>query len=756
MKFGKSKLSKNQYILSKLEKSTLYYDRRLDRQAITPIPLREYVRGVKHLYLKQIPSALTLRKAGSRLSNEVRPYLVENGFFFNLRGEAEEDPTPLLCAMSGSGLDEASTMDTSDDIPFTEMPRSRVHYDDPWKILAGWAYASQYMEERPTINVWAQGCHRLQGRLRADLLGSDRKNSTWFTQVKDHKEKMYLLLNHTHWGHRLQMVSYGSCPEVENTNFYKTLKHRISMFLNGRHDPLWTAGEKSIFIEGGDRNKTYRAQRLIEVLKTVDGIFLQRFLSYPEEVWDWLKYDEFVLQALSILITDEFFDGSITEYSLNEQNTRFEQLKRSRKWFKLVIHQDDPIPHFEEEAIPRWISCLLGSVWKKAIRTRGFQRLYLMGTLSQTRGSGTPPPLVVMRSKVKFLRSVAEPPPTITNTQRRLISAVMDDLIGGIPDHVFTGLSTKARVTVTGSACWEHTRSEGGTAQAVLDLMSRYNADKLVPVRDLETGDISECIHKDQFESVGTAVFWVCLEEVLLTPPEELRKVSLTVVREPAKARVVTKGHAALKIVLDTVSKICSHPLKKGMKSSESGMGKSHHGWNLFRDMFSGEMYDLLFTEDRKLREDDPYVDHISRIQTWEDVFFSSTDYQEATDRMIHTFSRIVGAKWMRKCGIPPILRGIVMAVCFQPRQVYFSATGPLSKIGYPVEDGLRRVTLNRGVLMGDPLTKVILHFANIVARRLGQTLTDGSIFRSFPNGYEAATAFHNEMWSEPHEGYPT
>jgi len=388
--------------------------------------------------------------------------------------------------------------------------------------------------------------------------------------------------------------------------------------------------------------------------------------------------------------------------------------------------------------------------WKRAMRHTGYSRLFLAGVLSQTRGSGTPPPLVVLRSKRKFIRSVAEAPPDMTRTQQNLVVAALHTVMGELPDHIFTGLETKARVTVTGSACWESTRAEGGTAQAVLEIMTKYDGDRMIPIIDLDTGENIEYRRKADFESIGTAVFWACLSEVMGEDPQYLSEVFLTLVKEPGKARVVTKGHAALKIVLDTVSKICAGPLKKGFKSSESGMGKSHHGWNLFRDMFSEEFEDILFSENRKLREEDVYVDHIERLVVWEELYCSSTDYQEATDRLIHLLGRIIGSVWMRKCGIPPVLRGIVMAICYRPRKVYFSASGALKTEGRPVEGDpdLRYVTLYRGVLMGDPLTKVVLHFTNIVARQLGQSMTDGSIFSHFPgNGYEAATHFHEAVW---------
>nr|UYL94518.1 MAG: RNA-dependent RNA polymerase [Leptosphaeria biglobosa narnavirus 3] len=730
------------YAYSRIEECTLHYDRRLERNVV-PNPLGPYVHGVHNLYLKQVPSCMTLRKAGGPVSKKVEPFLMEDGFLFpSLDNHGEKDPSPLehWLGEDDSFLDEDLE---EGDIPGVALSNDRDIYEDPFRVLAGYCFASQYCDVKPVINVWPGGCHRIQGKIRSDLVGSDRKNVTWFTQIQDDRERMHLITAHTHWGHRLQRARFSAKGEDPLRNFASTLFRRISFFLRGRHDPLWTEDETKSFSDYSvARNRTYRAQRFLEVLKTVDGMFLQRFLSFPEEVWDWEKFDLFTLQGISVLLTDEFFDGEISSLSLDEQTTHYEDLKRSRKMFKEVIHLDEPSGGISAmNDAPRWVSSFLRPAWDRAVRFEGFSRLFLAGTLSQTRGSGTPPPLVVLRSKRKFLSSVSEIPPEFTATQSALCAAAIDNVIGSIPDHIFTGLDTKARVTVTGSACWEATRKEGGTAQAILSLMTKYD-EMPIPVRDLDTGQAVEYTSKDNFTSIGTAIFFACLDEVLHMELEELRSVSLTMVKEPAKARTVSKGVACLKIVLDTVSKICSWPLKKGFKSSESGMGKSHHGWNLFKDFTSEEMYDLLFTEDRERRQEDVFNDHIDRVVSWQDLWFCSTDYQEATDRLVHALARLIARKWMQKCGIPQLLQGIVMGICFQPRKVYFTATGPLKDIGHLVEGDTRYITLYRGVLMGDPLTKVILHFANIISRNLGETLSSGEIFDSFLNGNEAKEAF--------------
>jgi len=742
MKLKHYKVLHSSFAYSHIEECMLYYDRR-SKSNVVPPSLEPYVQGTHNLYLKQIPSCLTLRKAGSRLSKEVEPFLLEDGFFNLSLDSAGLDSTPIEDALYKDDQDHEESHD-DDDVPVYQSTDSRAIYEDPFRVLAGYAFASQYCEGKPKVNVWPGGTHRLQDKITPALCNSDRKNVTWFTKITSHEEKMYLLFNHTHWGHRLQSARHAAKGvDPLRGNFANTLFRRISFFLRGRHDPIWTDEEVIAMADYSElRNKTYRAQRFLEVLKTVDGLFLQRFLSYPEEIWTWEKFDLFVLQAISILLTDEFIDGEVTDFSLDEQVTHYEELKRSRKWFKKVIHLDEPVSGLDTiNDVPRWVQSFLRPAWERAVRHEGFSRLYLAGTLSQTRGSGTPPPLVVLRSKRKFILSVDSPPPEVTPTQQALFEVAMDDVIGEIPDHIFTGLDTKARVTVTGAACWEANRREGGTAQAVLDLMAKYE-NMPIPIRDMDTGKIVSFKTKEQFESIGTAVFHACLDEVLHTSVEDLRKVHLTVVREPSKARVVTKGLAALKIVLDTVSKICSYPLKKGIKSSGSGMGKSHHGWNLFKDFSSEEMYNLLFTEDRDRRTEDTFNDHIDRVCRWQDLWFCSTDYQEATDRMVHAFARRIADKWMRKCGIPPLLQGIVLGVCFQPRTVYFTATGPLSKLGHAVDDQTRRCTLYRGVLMGDPLTKVILHFSNIVSRRIGEGIASGDIFRHFRNASECSESY--------------
>jgi hypothetical protein len=124
-------------------------------------------------------------------------------------------------------------------------------------------------------------------------------------------------------------------------------------------------------------------------------------------------------------------------------------------------------------------------------------------------------------------------------------------------------------------------------------------------------------------------------------------------------------------------------------------------------------------------------------------LYMSSTDYEEATDQMPLTVASDLGQAWMRKCGIPNLLRALVERTCYRPRTVYFYAEGVLKTVGLPTpHDGVRKVRLVQGVLMGDPLTKVVLHLTNVVARHAGSRLHDRDFYMRFPNGAAAADSF--------------
>jgi len=111
----------------------------------------------------------------------------------------------------------------------------------------------------------------------------------------------------------------------------------------------------------------------------------------------------------------------------------------------------------------------------------------------------------------------------------------------------------------------------------------------------------------------------------------------------------------------------------------------------------------------------------------YETCFASSTDYSEATDFMSHEVADLIGSAWMQYCGIPTLLRSLVRKVAYTERKVFFMAKGPLRNLGTVTDNKeVRTAILRRGVLMGDPMTKPVLHLLNICVRKTPESFLKG------------------------------
>lgn len=611
--------------------------------------------------------------------------------------------------------------------------RLRVAYADPFKVNAAVLLAEKENRPKPKVFVWGGDSKRLTDNIPSVLLGKNWKGGKRglpFYKIASIEAKMHVLLIHTHWGNKLyRWIRDGG----EMAPFARTLVKKIRHFLQGFDHPLFSETRKrALFAEGRERPKaSTRSNRFLQMLNTVNGVLIQKYLAFPNMAWTWDLFDTTCIRLLDELINEEFVDGELTLKAIEECESPYSALKAVRKDFKLASHEGKlgEMGTFYEGIRSvfqvEYALCAKLDPW-----TVEYTRV--VGILSQTRGAGTPPPLVQQRTKLKLLRTVTSVPPPLEKWEAQLIGTAMDELILESPDSAFAGLHTKAGVRISTSACFEQTRELGGNTQAVQDIVWDGRLGRRAFVRDLETGAVIESKSLDDC-TPGEYIFWRCLEEVLSTPPEIVKQVSLVVVMEPAKCRSITKAHVYVKIILDVVNGICSYPLGKAYESSTSGMRKTAHAWEFFKTMFCRG--DVFFCPAQTERIGFTSPTSFEERTEYEDVFMSSTDYETATDFLHHEVGRIIGWKWMTKCGIPPILKGIVMAVAFQPRDIFFYASGGISEVGDPTDDkNIRKVRLVRGVLMGDPLTKVILHFTNLCTRKIASLLVSkGKTMKSQP-----------------------
>jgi len=592
---------------------------------------------------------------------------------------------------------------------------------DPFKAQAAVELAVREGRKPPELVVWSGDVYRLQDDIPKRLLGSKyqgkgRKGSKFYS-LRDGNVQMHVITKHTHWGAQLlEWVLDRSCVEH---GWAKRLHKKIKYFLAGMHDPSWTSSKREVFygVNPEIRERRKRSLRFLQMLKTIDGVFVQKYLAYPEAGWSWHKYDRFILGMISVLLPEEFHDGEISEVAIETVKSAYASIKEVRKHFKDSADRrrvSDLVTVMKSESDPIHRIFLVEYNWYSLERDT-YRELMIRGYLSQTRAAGTPPPIESIRSRIKFIETVTVNSVPLSIEEDRILSGAIGKLLSDLPDDAFFGLQTKAGVRITTAASFEKTRAEGGSAQAVNDYLYEANIGRKARILNLNDGTVIEEKLLSEL-TVGEYIFWRSLENVLATPIESLREAFMVGVSEPGKTRVVTKARVSLKVVLDLVNGICSWPLAKGFESSLSGMTRESHGWNFFKEFFkhASELFQVKTRE----RTQTGAANFIEEMH-YQDVFVSSTDYKTATDNLDHNVARKIGTAWMSKCGIPAVLKGIVVAVCYHPRTIFFSATGCMKGYGDPVKgvDSINKILLRKGVLMGDPLTKVVLHLINILVR---------------------------------------
>lgn len=724
---------------------------------------------------KQVPSVMTLRGAGTRTVARELEAMVKGGFPLeqwydpegwrpydppsegsvwsvstrHTRGEREEEDLLLRTGDTPSQEDEFSYSLTDDDnhpqerssidepvveylTPAKGRPtnRFRVAYEDPFKVIAALHLCSLQGKEGPRVYNWFGDVVRLQDNIPAALLGPSWKGSLKrgipFFKIASTEVKLYVLENHTHWGR--QLWRFRRNGDIYCRPWAIRLWKCIEYFLDGLHNPRWKTSDVERFYGKGytPRPKESRATRFIQMLLTVDGVMVQRIMSDPLHKMSWYDYDVNVLGNISLLLQDEFFDGTIEDTVFENAELHYTDLKDLREEFKTMAAKncahlliDSPIA--QRPICRQFKSLILHGYLSDQSEA---SRMQTRGLLSQKRGMGTPPPLQVVRDKAKTLRTLTDPVEPLPKWKEDLLRCLVEQMISELPDEPFTGLATKAGITVSTASCYEHTGAEDGTAQAIQEIVwEGKHLNRPIRIIDLDTG---EAMERKYFSEVtpGEYIFWTCLEYCLAMPLQELTTAFLVSAKEPSKSRTVTKGRACLKVVLNLVNGICSWPLGKAFESSESGMLKESHGWNLFRKTFSS-WRDIVFDVHKDVEAKGVGTNKI-RTRTYTRLFASSTDYKTATDWERHDVARIFGEAWMRKCGIPRLLHGFVVATCYQKRRIEFFAGGPLRNIGHATDtESVRYIVTERGILMGDPLTKPVLHLINIAVRVLAADLVN-------------------------------
>jgi hypothetical protein len=537
-------------------------------------------------------------------------------------------------------------------------------------------------EECPSISV----CHNAENiwecRLPREVTGLE--NRVVFEKLPNVGVALSTLKRGTYWYR--QLLKHKKFKE-------SAFQRHITRLLAGcsspeGHEPF--AELKKLPINGP------AVQRFRSLLATVDGLLMQAVMAFPghPDIQDWKRIDQIQRSLISNIITDYFRDLD------PKRITTFEKVKDVRKSIKM--HGFNPASDLSKVVVPREISAL--RTLCSYVRGKTPISHYQVMILSQTRASGVPPRIVYDRTlaKTKAILTTPSSRDLLNEIEAPLKKATdhfYSDLLSRLGSDksrntFFEGVVAASKISLSDSGEFFTNTNVGGKLEAARRVLtSNPEIPEINLHTGLPTGKILTEIHPE-----GERLFhWACGTFVDRKRVYERNCMScrISLVAELGKYRTITVSTLQHALLLHPFSHM-GLKILEAMPSSESGIGAANHAWNFFKRLsHKNPSASFIFNED---------------IQT--SVF--STDWSSATD---YCDPLIAGAMLNRLCvalGVPTWYRETMLFALTGPRQVE-----TLDRNGCPIE----KFYTSRGVLMGDPVTKVVLHLHHLVGSRMAGLL---------------------------------
>jgi hypothetical protein len=287
----------------------------------------------------------------------------------------------------------------------------------------------------------------------------------------------------------------------------------------------------------------------------------------------------------------------------------------------------------------------------------------------QTRATGMADHKMIEQSYEKFVATVSEPGVPI-----RLDPAILSKITE--PCKRVDGLSAKVSGGTT--SCLESTRSAGGKT-AYISYLARHRSVRVeYDFRTLEPTPVEP----RPIRSAKDLVHWAIYN--ILHNPTYTSCVRLHGVAEPSKARTISVGPYSYQVIMGVFAHIFQPSLTS--RQIKSGLKADRHLWRFLTDVLNPQNTDW-----------GELVDH--------HVYALSTDLSEATDFGNKNVARQIWHSLIERAENPEFPLGLALLAKTKYCGKRFAFVPHLG--------GYRLVIMQRGWMMGDMMTKVILTLAH-------------------------------------------
>jgi len=529
--------------------------------------------------------------------------------------------------------------------------------------------ARAFLEGRklPEIEICWNSTSLFEDKLPRDLTG--RNDRPLYEDLDTVGEAVSVLFKGTYWFHR---VTKGDFKVLRDT--YKLL-HGGELVSNQMKQ--WAALKLS----------PKGVNHLRNILSTIDGMAIQILLAFPDspKIQSWEYFDNMISCLYKHLLCDWVDKHSSTYISY------YEKIKAVRGQIKeIAFSETRPL---SEVNVPRDMTFLRLPI--SLMRDKSIRNMFRVSLLIQTRACGTPPPHVFMRTYEKFkatLTSPASPPATQVAAEIAIATKVVYERMAQTPlrDKHFLGVvrssMKRMKVSLSDSAELNFGKKDGGKYEAFRNIVQQMGQE--VPEIDLENGSPTGDMISTSAENIGTAVFHYCFAKAIRGEITDLMTVRAEGVLEPGKVRMITVSEISHAVLLHPISHLLLDVLAL-VPSSTSGVKAANHAFEFYK----------------RLSHKNPTG---SFIMDEKSIWVLSSDLETATDFANPYIVRIILNVFLGKhcLGIPSLYKILILKLLTDTRTVY----SEIRKESFQT---------TRGCLMGDPVTKFVMHMLHLVGKEI-------------------------------------
>jgi hypothetical protein len=506
---------------------------------------------------------------------------------------------------------------------------------------------------------------------------------------------------------------------------------------------------------------------ITQAIHTLNGILVKKFMAFCPESTRYQDYGRQTAYLFRDLLTDYlhpivFKDGKPVE----PDGLTYSELKKFLNVVKKTFHKFQPEKRaewldfeFKSKSLRRMfneVTRLKELVLSKTLvgldYTESPAWFFRCTTLCQTRVLGYLPDCIAEAKRRQFRDTVSRPVEKPPKENIRLIKlAVTDELSrAGVPRDFlsnqrmrdtessdrFREAMSAIELPLKGSASTDHFVREGGKIEDARIVINLAIDNKWkIPIRDLHDHEVLDTFTVDRIDETSDydyvrPLFWVSYTvilnhmvnkgfyprqlyyplwngSVLYEPDPMLAKI--VHISEPGKERNLTKSSGFLAWFLTPASKITQDTLAV-LPEHEAGLRASSHEWRHQKRIssLSGESH---------------FIYNILDGKTMEGIVQSFKDWTESTDFIGKYIGWAHLSALFKYIAFPEGYAHLIAHAIMEPQPV----TEVVAYRNLENEDGYEPVhwsgQIREGYMMGNPMTKTILHLIHVSERNVVRAL---------------------------------